>query len=387
MTMTGEKKSMLKVGIIGIGNAGNQVAKAAFEAGIKSVIAINSSERDLATVENFIPSLLIGDKKGAGKDRNNAKEFIKANIMKIVEEKILDEIIADKDIVYVVSSAGGGTGSGMAPLVRDFLSRAYPEVKFNIIGILPPLSESLAAQQNKVEYLQELKKSTPHYMLYDNGKFEHLGVAGMIKAVNDAIVEDLKVIVGYYQTTTELTSIDEKDALRILSTPGRCVIGSISGFREKDLDDESIEKRLVKQIKNGAHAELQLDKIVKRSGLIVNLNKNLYDTLDTTTPEIKQAFGEPIEGFEHILIDEGVESRVAIIMSGLSIPDDRIVKTIQRIEEIQSKLNTKKTSVLDEYNVKELAAVRIDDTPVRQEIEEAESKGTMSALAALLEDY
>lgn len=384
---TNGENAMLKVGIIGIGNAGNQVAKAAFEQGLTNVIAINSSERDLATVENTISTLLIGDKKGAGKDRNNAKEFIKSHLMRMVQEKILDEIITDTDVVYIISSAGGGTGSGMAPLVRDFLSRAYPHTLFGVIGILPPLSESLASQQNKVEYLQEIKKTNPHYMLYDNGKFENLGVAGMLKAVNDEIVADLKVISGFYQAQTDLTSIDEKDAMRILSTPGRTVVGSVTGFREKDLDTDSIEKLLIRRIKDGAQTELQLDKIVKRSGLIVNLNKNLYDKLDTTIPEIKQAFGEPVEGFEHIAVGEDLAPRVSIIMAGLSIPDDRIIKTIQRIDEIKSKLGTTAVSVLDGYDTKSVAEVRRDSVEeVREEIV-ADSNEGMSALAKLMSEY
>ena len=54
---------MLEVGLIGIGNAGNQVASLAKEKLGIDVYAINSSEKDFETVPNGIPKKLIGDKK------------------------------------------------------------------------------------------------------------------------------------------------------------------------------------------------------------------------------------------------------------------------------------------------------------------------------------
>ena len=55
---------MLKIGVIGIGNTGNQVAALAKERLNVPVIAINSSEKDLETVPDTIPKKLIKDKDG-----------------------------------------------------------------------------------------------------------------------------------------------------------------------------------------------------------------------------------------------------------------------------------------------------------------------------------
>lgn len=350
---------MLKVGVIGLGNAGNQIAKLAKEAGFDA-IALNSSERDLQTVKDVVAAVTIGDEKGAGKDRSIAKSFIKEAAPELLQSGILDEAILDRDIVLLPTSLGGGTGSGMTPVLRAALAQLRPETHFIIVGIVPTISESLAAQQNTLEFLQEMKRTNPTYMLYDNAKYENLGPVSMIQTVNKEIIEDFKTIRGDYQVSTPFTSIDEKDAMKIYQTPGRVVVGRAYDFKEKDLDAASIEERIINHIKLGAHAELETDRIVKRLGLIVNLPQSLYETLDTTIPQAKKVFGEPVEGFEHIAVDDRYTSRVIVAMSGLSFPDDRIQKTIQRIEEVQAKLAEEKESILDSYDVRSVGEVRKD---------------------------
>lgn len=351
---------MLKVGLIGIGNAGNQVVKLGKEAGFDAV-ALNSSERDLATVADVVTTVTVGDEKGAGKDRNVAKQFIKQAAPELLSDGIFNEVVDNKDIVVVIASAGGGTGSGMAPSLQAVLQAIYPQTHFIIAGIVPTISESLAAQQNALEYLQEMKKSNPTYMLYDNMKFESLGPVSMIRRVNAEIIEDLRVLRGDYQISTPYTSIDEKDAMKIYQTPGRLVISRATNFKEKDIDDKSIEQRLVDAVKSGAHVELETDRIIKRLGLIINLPQALYQSLDVTLPTVKKSFGESIEGFEHIAVGENYEPRTIITMSGLSFPDDRVEKTIQRIEEVKSKLTEQKASILDSYSVDSLSEARRDE--------------------------
>lgn len=358
MNQKGEVKPMLKVSVIGVGNAGNQIAARAFRRGIKNVIAINSSEKDLNTVRDEINTLLIGDSKGAGKDRSNAKEFIKKGISSIIQEKHLDDSIVNQDVVFIVTSTGGGTGSGMGPVLHAVLSATFPKTHFIIVGILPSLNESLAAQQNSLEWLREMKQSNPTYMLYDNGNREDKGAIEMLTSINDEIVNDMLVVQGDYQKDTPYSSIDEKDSMKLYTTRGRLVIGQIKDFNEKDLELRTIEDRLISSIKVSAHSELEYDRVIKRQGLIINLNNNLYRTLDTNIPEVHNAFGEPIEGFEHLVIENAVPSFVATVMAGLSFPDDRISKTLQRIEKIQEALTEEKASILDSVNLDSIAGLR-----------------------------
>ena len=128
---------MLNVGIIGIGNTGNQIAALAKnELGIK-VLAINSSEKDLDTLPNDIPKKIIKEKeglsRGAGKDRSLAKKYLKDTIMELMKDKEFTELVGELDIVFVISSTGGGTGSGTAPLLANIISSTFVDTKTILI--------------------------------------------------------------------------------------------------------------------------------------------------------------------------------------------------------------------------------------------------------------
>lgn len=354
---------MLQIGIIGIGNAGNQVAELAKKTRGIPGIAINSSDKDLINVTS-IDKIIVGDEKGAGKDRSEAKNFVKQSIQQLLTQETVKSFMDNTEIVFVVSSTGGGTGSGMSPVLTDIFSRVYSSKKFIIVEILPPVFESIAAQQNTIDFLQEVRSCLPDitYMCYDNHRVSMKPTDQMMRTVNEQIVEDLCVIRGEYQYPTPYASIDEKDMLKILESPGRLTIVRSYNMKEKDLDDKDIEDILINYIKNiSTSAELDRDKIVKRMGLITNLGQTIHQGLNFKLDKVKEFAGEPVEGFEHIYINEKNDdpNRVIVLLSGLSVPDDRIQKILDRIQEAMDAINkTKVSSVLDSVNTSGIGELR-----------------------------
>lgn len=328
---------MLSIGVLGIGNAGNQVATLALSHGIPCV-AINTSENDLAMVPDGVKKFLIGDSRGAGKDRSEAKGFLKGDIMKILKNDELKSFILDQDFVFIVSSTGGGTGSGTAPILYETLNQMFTDTNFILVGILPTLNEALSAQTNTIEYLKELYDSITNctYMIYDNEKFEKMPSYRMMEVVNKAIVDDMMVMRGDYNYPTKYDSIDQNDMTRLLTTPGRIAIASIYGCKEKDFDDTTMEEAVVEDFKHNAHAELQRDKRRPNMGLITNLNERLNENFDTHIPTVRAFLGEPIHDFRHIVVnsDRSLDNNIFVIATGLSKIEDRVVKTSERIEEI-----------------------------------------------------
>jgi hypothetical protein len=354
---------MLKLCILGLGNAGNQVADLAKKLKDIPGLAINSSEKDLINVCN-IDKMVIGDEKGAGKDRNEAKNFTMENIQDLFNQPVFNTLIKDNEVITIISSTGGGTGSGMAPVLTDILSRKYKNKRFLLVQIYPSIKESIAAQQNTIEYLKEIKEFLPNvtYMAYDNNKRSMKTTKEMMEEINTQIVEDLCILRGDYQFPTPYTSIDEKDSLKLIETPNRIAIVNVSNLKEKDLDDKSIEDMLINEIKNNAPiVELERDRIVKRLGIITNLSDKMQKCIDTNVPVVKEFIGEPVEDFSHIFVnkEETDLNRVIIILSGLSVPDDRIQKILQRIEEATKELSrVKESSILDKANVDAITNLR-----------------------------
>ena len=359
---------MLNVGVIGTGNCGNQVSVlAAKELGC-DVIAINSSKNDLSTLPDSIPYILIGDERGAGKKRDDAKKFLKDSIMDMIQDEKFQKFMKGKDVIFIVSSTGGGTGSGVAPLLSSIIRSSFRDAEGKekpvvLIGVLPKIGEAYATQTNTLEYLKELYKTLDDqtYMLYDNETLSKEPSYLMMQKINQSIVDDIKVIRGDYNVPTPYASIDEKDMKMILETPGRICISSVRDLKEKDLDNVDIEDLIIEQLKSNTHCELQRDMVVNRTGMISNLSENLNSIFDTNIPKVQKFIGVPIEDFEHVAInpDRKMENNVFLIMSGLTNINDRINKISDRIEEIEERQNTTKDEdSLDDIDVNNLNSKR-----------------------------
>lgn len=349
---------MLQTGIVGIGNTGNQIALLAHNKMDIPVIAINSSEKDLDSLPNNIPKRLLKDKTGlslgAGKDRLTAKTLLKESLNSILSDQEIISTLKNLDVLFVISSTGGGTGSGTAPLMYEILSKTFRDVKVILVGVLPTIDETLDSQLNTIGYLKEVYKTleNPTYMLYDNGKL-NVPYHELLQKVNNEIIEDIDVIRCKYNFTTSLDSIDDKDAMRILSTPGRLVVSRTTGLKDKDIEiSDNIESTIINNVKKSAHVELQRDKHVDTRGLIANMSQDLSEMFNTSMPKLTEATGEPLHSFKHISINEDNEpNNIFVIMSGMSFIKDRLDTIGARVEAIQEASKAKAEMDDDIFNL------------------------------------
>jgi len=355
---------MINLGLIGCGNCGSMIADLAKEKKDIPGIAINTSERDIDNVKN-ITTFKIGDARGSGKDRKRAKDFVKQMIKQLLNQEKFKSHIENNDVIAVLSSTGGGSGSGISVMLTDLLSMMYPDKRFILVNVLPSLKESLASQQNTIEYLQEMNRINATYMCYDNGCKDHLPSNLMLRQMNEEIVEDLAVIRGDYLLSTPFTSIDEQDLTRILEVPGRLTVHRVYDIKEKDVENQDVEQLLIDTIdNNGYMTELQRDKKVKKMGVVENLTDKLANKVDSNLDRFKDAVGHPIEGFEHMAIIKpgtNFKNRLIVMSSGLSLPENRIEKINERIQEILDELEKQKqeeSSILGSIKTSELDSLR-----------------------------
>lgn len=354
---------MIRLGLIGIGNCGNQVVSLAKETKDIPGIAINTSDKDLENVKN-LTVFKIGSSKGAGKSRDKAKAYVKQMMKQLLSQEKFKSHIDENDVVAVVASTGGGTGSGISVMLTHLLSTMYVDKRFILVHVLPSLKESLAAQQNTIEYLKEMNNFNATYMSYDNGCKDGLPSNVMMKQMNEEIVEDLSVIRGDYLLSTPFTSIDEEDLTKILEVPGRLVVHRVYDIKEKDIDKVGIEDMLIQKLADTSYStELHNDNRVMKMGVILNVTEKLSNKIDTNFTEFKNQIGNPIEGFEHIAIIEpsmNLKNRAIVISSGLSLPEDRIEKINERIQEILDEIEKQKqvNSILDTIETDKIKGLR-----------------------------
>lgn len=355
---------MLNVGVIGLGNTGNQIASLAYEQLKIPVMAVNSSEKDLETINNNIPKKLItdadGESKGAGKNRQLAKKYLKDSIMTFLSSEDVQDFIGDLDVLFVVSSTGGGTGSGTSLIMSSIIASMFVDVHVITIGVLPVMNEALSAHVNTLEYLNELYSTLDGqtYMLYDNDKYSGMPSYKMMNLVNEEVVKDIDVLRCTYNYTTKYDSIDEEDMRRLISFPGRILVARLEDIKERDLDKDTIEDLLIKKIKSNAHTEIQRDQKVIATGIIANLSEAVFSDFDNHIEKVRDFIGDPDHDFNHLYVNEErkMPNNVFLIIGGLSVVNDRITKISDRIEEIEQKQKTREEeNSLNDLGVSELS--------------------------------
>lgn len=344
---------LLKVGVIGIGNMGNMVAAEANEKDIP-VIGLNTSERDLDAVKSktAIQTFYLGKGEGAGKDRTKSKEAVKSHIRELMGDEAFKKFMEETEVIFIVSSTGGGTGSGTAPMIADVLHQLYQNKLFIIVGALPTIGESVGAQRNTIEYISEVQKLGIPYMLFDNDNASESATNKIFNKINKDVVEAISVIRGDYNLLSQYGMIDAADMTKIITLPGMIHINVLKGiYQEKIPTDGSIEDLVISSMKHNSMVTLDRDKIVKRRAYIVNLSEDIQSYFDPNLPKLTELYGEPVEVFDHYSVNVDEDERanyVVIIQSGLSLPENRLKKIQHRIQAVEEALKKQKeSSILD----------------------------------------
>lgn len=345
-----------KVAIIGVGNCGSQVAYLAEKKypTLFDCIYINTSEADLSMVHSEDSlKFKIGDKdevEGSGKNRSKMKEYLKADINKIMGDKDLQNCIVEKKYAYIITSAAGGTGSGAAPILFEIMRKMFPDTNFILVTVLEKLGASLMEHGNSLEFLNELYDvlgNDATYMVYDNESTADLPATVGLTTVNENIVEDLRILTGIDNYATPYESIDEADLESIITTPGRLLVARLTeNLTEKNMEDSNLDEMIIKNIKKSCQCETDRNKKVVRWGIITFFTEAVNKLYSADLKGLIDFIGTPIERFNHNAINNGNEKLnfMYVIASGLSPINDRVNKITERIEELKASLANDESS-------------------------------------------
>ncbi|MCI7727132.1 MAG: cell division protein FtsZ, partial [Clostridiales bacterium] len=114
---------VVKIKVIGVGGAGNNVINRMIEAGVGGVdfVVVNTETQDLnkSVCKN---KLQIGEKLTGGMGAGSKPEIGK----KSAEESraAISKALEGTDMVFITAGMGGGTGTGAAPIVADLAHEA-----------------------------------------------------------------------------------------------------------------------------------------------------------------------------------------------------------------------------------------------------------------------
>ena len=352
-----KEKVKLKCTVCGVGNAGSQFVDAAYKAGFRNVFCINSSSKDMDddVLNANIPCFLVGsDGRGAGMNRNAAKELFKMNYRHLFENQKFVQYCEESDVIVIGTSCSGGTGSGISPIVVKAVKQMYPNKIVMFYGILPRLTSSDVELSNAMECVAEIEELNKSglgipYMLADLNYYEGISNEVAFVKVVEKMATDIKVIAGDYLNYSKYRMIDENDMKVIISPSGYLSIYKIDNITQQMVDKESSQSMLIEQFKNSPAVEIARDGLVDQMAFIYSVPEDMGDSAKSGDyAEINNYVGRPLGIFENYAIVRGGTAQVILIVSGQSYPVGKMT-TINEIirsgaEARRQKIEARKTA-------------------------------------------
>lgn len=306
-----------RVAFIGVGQAGGNIAVEFKNLGYTTFF-INTSIEDLNTIKvDTRYKYHIPTAQGCNKDRDKAKQYTK-DYYEIISSQIATKF-GNITKLFFCFSMGGGTGSGISPLLINALSKKMQNVTFNAICIIPSDSESARIKFNAFNCYTELKAIPYLSNVYfiDN---------------NSVINNDINI---FPTAVNNLEFLNKQIAYRINDILSMC-----NPDTRGIIDTEEIEE-LLKVNGNVLLADIRNEDVVV-DNIFPSTKKgcqflaySLTNDKDYLQDKVEELFGKPLDIYKGY---NNNNSFVAIF--GLPFPDKRIEDLVKSYENDIEKIDT-----------------------------------------------
>ena len=277
------QERVVKIKVIGVGGAGNNVINRMIEAGVQGVdfIVINTDKQDLNKSicktkvqigEKLTNGMGAGSKPEVGK---KSAEESRAQIAKILE---------GTDMVFITAGMGGGTGTGAAPIVADLAHEAgiltvgvvTKPFKFEGANRMRQAEQGISELSGKVDSLIIIPNDRLKYVT--DQKITFANAFGIADDVLKQAVTSISELVGYSERV--IINLDFADVSAVMKDAGRAHMGvGVASGREKAEQAAlaAINSPLLETSINGAtgvlvnvtgSSELTLDDVETAAGIV-----------------------------------------------------------------------------------------------------------------------
>ncbi len=265
---------VVKIKVIGVGGAGNNVINRMIAAGVDGVefVVINTDKQDLnkSVCQNKVQ---IGEKLTGGMGAGSKPEVGQ----KSAEEwrAAIAKILEGTDMVFITAGMGGGTGTGAAPIVADLAHEAgiltvgvvTKPFKFEGANRMRQAEQGIAALAGKVDSLIIIPNDRLKYVT--DQKITFANAFGIADDVLKQAVTSISELVG--DAGNVVINLDFADVSAIMKDAGRAHMGvGTAAGREK-----------AEQAALAAVASPLLETSIKgATGVLVNVTGSAELTLD-----------------------------------------------------------------------------------------------------------
>ena len=235
--MEAYQERVVKIKVIGVGGAGNNVINRMIESGVDGVdfVVVNTDKQDLnkSICKN---KLQIGEKLTNGMGAGSKPEVGK----KSAEESraLIAKCLEGTDMVFITAGMGGGTGTGAAPIVADLAHEAgiltvgvvTKPFKFEGANRMRQAEAGIEALTGKVDSLIVIPNDRLKYVT--DQKITFANAFGIADDVLKMAVTSISELVGYSDRV--IINQDFADVSAVMKDAGRAHMGvGVASGREK----------------------------------------------------------------------------------------------------------------------------------------------------------
>jgi cell division protein FtsZ len=304
-----------KMIVIGCGGGGQNMVDWIQSKGISGAetIAINTDLQDLK-LKKADKKILVGKEVTKGLGAGGRPEIGTAAANESITE--IKELVKNKDMTFVCAGMGGGTGTGVAPVV----AKCAKDAGSIVVGVVTMPFSIERARIDKAEYgLKQLRQLCDTVVVIDNNRLVkiagNLPVKQAFAVANELITVMIKGIVEIISVPS-LVNLDFADVQAIMKSGGVATVGmgmSDTNRRVEESVEEALSNPLLDIDYNGA------------SGALIHVTGSNNMTLE----EVSRA-GELITQSLHpdanviwgARVDESMAKRITVmtIMTGVKSP-------------------------------------------------------------------
>lgn len=337
----------MNVKLIGIGAAGNKAAINAVEnkvIAMENVMLINSTLRDIPKDYKGLKIEYSGSYGGCGKERNIALDLATKNLqdgtIPFEEFLCLNDASKKAELVVIVNSTEGGTGSGSSILIGKYIRRRFG-IRVHMFGFAG-FQADVRGLKNTVEWFQELEEDFAVECI-ENSKFLSECRGNKIKAENAANAEFAKklgILMGN-PIRDSSHNIDATDLLKVAGDTKGFMFIETANF-EKIKNKEQFEEVVINMIDNSKSIDVR-GVVAKRTAVIINI---MNDSTDYISYEdiIAERYGETYENYLHIQHEADMPEFIAIIIAGAKMPVEEVQKIYSEYKARMSKIDRSEDS-------------------------------------------
>ena len=241
------ENSQARILVCGVGGGGCNTIERMAEVGIEGALtfAINTDAQDLLSTRSD-KKMLVGKKLTRGLGSGSDPSVGEASARESADD--LYEALEGMDLVFITCGMGGGTGTGVAPVLAE-IAKSHKALTVGVVT-LPFTVEGKRRMENALDGLEKFTEFTDTIIVIPNDKIleiaPDLPINAAFKVADEVLTNAVKGITEMV-TKPGLINLDFADLRTILSRGGAAMIGlgeSTGGENSESRALEAVENAL-----------------------------------------------------------------------------------------------------------------------------------------------